>query len=313
MTTVNQLKGRVLYYRQTNQEANLKATLNTIDKVSQLKFDLYGALERFWDQLNKKPAISTTVPKGLPDSKKHIFVVLGSGSIKGGKIPGKYKRRLKLALKALEAYPNHKLIISGGETSPGYTEAGLGYDWLRTQGIAANRLIKEAGSYSTIGNARNSMAIIVAKGYTSYTVITDATHQRRAGVLFEAARVQISEKKGKNLNIVPISNLSYMDSKAATKAPIASESSVIAYHTALLLNINSEYQAAKKGTGAYPILKLGSTGTWVKALQKKLGITADGIYGPQTKAAVKKAQKSHGLVVDGIAGPNTLKALGVSV
>ena len=313
MTTVNQLKGRVLYYRQTNQEANLKATLNTIDKVSQLKFDLYGQLASFWGNLNKKPAISTTVPKGLPDSKKHIFVILGSGSIKGGKIPGKYKRRLKLALKALEAYPNHKLIISGGETSPGYTEAGLGYDWLRTQGIAANRLIKEAGSYSTIGNARNSMAIIVAKGYTSYTVITDATHQRRAGVLFEAARVHISEKKGKNLNIVPISNLSYMDSKAATKAPIASESSVIAYHTALLLNINSEYQAAKKGTGAYPILKLGSTGTWVKALQKKLGVTADGIYGPQTQAAVKKAQKSHGLVVDGIAGPNTLKALGVSV
>lgn len=313
MATVNQLKGRVLYYRQTNRNLDLATTLLQMSKASVLKSGLYGQLASFWGNLNKNPNIQTDVPKGLPDSKKHIFVVLGSGSIKGGRIPAKYKRRLKLALKALKAYPDHKLIISGGETSPGYTEAGLGYDWLRTQGIAANRLIKETSSYSTIGNARNSMAIIVAKKYTSYTVITDATHQRRAGVLFEAARVQLSEKARKNLAINAISNLSYMDSKVATKAPTASESSVIAYHTALLLNINSEYQAAKKGTGAYPILKLGSTGTWVKALQKKLGVTADGIYGPKTQAAVKKAQKSHGLIVDGIAGPNTLKALGVSV
>ena len=311
MATVNQLKGRVLYHRQVNRSLDMATDLSMIAKVSELKSGLYGQLVSFWGNLNKNPNIQTSVPKDLPFSG-HIFVVLGSGSIKGGKIPGKYLRRLKLAKKALDAYPNAKLIISGGETSPGYTEAGLGYDWLRKQGIKADRLIKEANSYSTIGNARNSMAIIVAKKYKSYTIISDATHQRRAGVLFEAARVQLSEKAGKNLAIKAISNISYMDSKAATKAPTASESSVIAYHTALLLNINSEYQAAKKGTGAYPILKLGSTGAWVKALQRKLGVAVDGVYGPKTQAAVKKVQKAHNLVVDGIAGPNTLKALGVS-
>ena len=50
----------------------------------------------------------------------------------------------------------------------------------------------------------------------------------------------------------------------------------------------------------------------VKALQRALGITADGIYGPQTRRAVKRFQRRNGLVVDGIAGPQTLAALGLS-
>jgi len=53
-------------------------------------------------------------------------------------------------------------------------------------------------------------------------------------------------------------------------------------------------------------------GSGVVALQRALGIAADGIYGPQTRAAVRAFQRSHGLVVDGIAGPQTLGALGLS-
>ena len=53
-------------------------------------------------------------------------------------------------------------------------------------------------------------------------------------------------------------------------------------------------------------------GSGVAALQRALGIAADGVYGPQTRRAVRAFQRSHGLVVDGIAGPQTLRALGVS-
>jgi len=58
--------------------------------------------------------------------------------------------------------------------------------------------------------------------------------------------------------------------------------------------------------------KLSVRGSGVVALQQALGIAADGIYGPQTRAAVRAFQRSHGLVVDGIAGPQTLGALGLS-
>jgi Transglycosylase-like domain/Putative peptidoglycan binding domain len=49
----------------------------------------------------------------------------------------------------------------------------------------------------------------------------------------------------------------------------------------------------------------------VRALQRKLGVQADGIYGPRTRAAVRRFQRRHGLLVDGIAGPQTLGALGL--
>jgi peptidoglycan hydrolase-like protein with peptidoglycan-binding domain len=50
----------------------------------------------------------------------------------------------------------------------------------------------------------------------------------------------------------------------------------------------------------------------VRALQQKLGVGADGVYGPRTRAAVKRFQRAHGLTADGVAGPQTLAALGVS-
>jgi peptidoglycan hydrolase-like protein with peptidoglycan-binding domain len=49
----------------------------------------------------------------------------------------------------------------------------------------------------------------------------------------------------------------------------------------------------------------------VRALQQKLGLAADGVYGPRTRAAVKRFQRRHHLAVDGVAGPQTLAALGL--
>ncbi|WP_435203069.1 N-acetylmuramoyl-L-alanine amidase [Janibacter sp. GS2] len=49
----------------------------------------------------------------------------------------------------------------------------------------------------------------------------------------------------------------------------------------------------------------------VRLLQRKLGITADGVFGSGTEAAVKRYQRSKRLGADGIAGPNTLRAMGL--
>lgn len=59
------------------------------------------------------------------------------------------------------------------------------------------------------------------------------------------------------------------------------------------------------------ILKSGLAGEPVRRLQTKLGITADGQFGPGTERALKEWQTKNGLAADGIAGPDTFMAMGL--
>jgi cell wall-associated NlpC family hydrolase len=58
-------------------------------------------------------------------------------------------------------------------------------------------------------------------------------------------------------------------------------------------------------------LHVGSKGAAVRALQRALGIQADGVFGPQTRAALRRAQRSHGLPATGRLDAATAKALGL--
>jgi len=83
---------------------------------------------------------------------------------------------------------------------------------------------------------------------------------------------------------------------------------------------------SRLGLGSGPVLKRGgqarasgvratrsvaARGGGVQALQRAIGVSADGVYGPQTQKAVKAYQAGHGLTADGIAGPQTRSKLGI--
>ncbi len=58
-----------------------------------------------------------------------------------------------------------------------------------------------------------------------------------------------------------------------------------------------------------PTLMQGSHGTQVMNVQTVVGVTADGSFGPMTKAAVIAWQSAHGLTADGVVGPMTAAAM----
>lgn len=66
-----------------------------------------------------------------------------------------------------------------------------------------------------------------------------------------------------------------------------------------------------EASGTPPVLKKGSKGEWVKKMQKVLGVTADGDFGPNTEKLVKAWQTKNKLPADGIVGPKTLAAMGI--
>jgi peptidoglycan hydrolase-like protein with peptidoglycan-binding domain len=70
--------------------------------------------------------------------------------------------------------------------------------------------------------------------------------------------------------------------------------------------------AAPAAGGAAPAaggtLRRGSRGEQVAALQRRLGINPDGIFGPETEAAVRAFQERSGIQADGVVGGQTQAA-----
>jgi putative chitinase len=71
----------------------------------------------------------------------------------------------------------------------------------------------------------------------------------------------------------------------------------------------AESHAAPATATEYVTVRVGSNNDIVKAVQKALGLTADGKFGPGTEKAVKAWQTKNGLTADGIVGPATIKKM----
>ena len=88
---------------------------------------------------------------------------------------------------------------------------------------------------------------------------------------------------------------------------------------ALLLAVVALAMALAPGALAAKVLEVGSSGSDVTKVQKKLiewgylSGTADGRYGEKTRNAVMSFQRKNGLSADGRVGPATAAAMGVTL
>ena len=180
------------------------------------RWTTFMALWEGWEQ--GMPLAYDPVTLDVPDAG-HAFVVLGSALSKSAEVTEKFRRRLALAALALDANPGSVVLISGGAPKATITEAAAGRRWLIDAGIDPARILTEEKSASTIGNARYSVPILRAKGITSYTLVSDASHLRRASILFAAARLQIETGINRVIGLTPTAPLAFDDYAPAKVKP----------------------------------------------------------------------------------------------
>ena len=99
-----------------------------------------------------------------------------------------------------------------------------------------------------------------------------------------------------------------------SKSSIAKSDTVLAYQKAYNISYSGtlvedgELGERTRESFNKVLLKNGMSGHThiIKFVQKLLRVTADGVFGPNTEAAVKSFQKSYKLTQDGIVGPKTI-------
>lgn len=203
-----QLMHAVFSKVQRNDE-DFETGINNLKKIDSQKAEIYNQKIELVDEM-KELSFETEVPDNL-SSDHHGFIVLGYALSKDGEMQEPLLERLKVAEEAAKAYPDSKIIVTGGVPKQGVTEADIMFDWLVEHGIDEERIIKEDMATDTIENALFSMEIVDREGLKDLTLITSATHMRRALTLFNEANGMIKTKKPKERDISHVVYYDYED------------------------------------------------------------------------------------------------------
>lgn len=186
----------------------------------------------------------------VPDSN-HAFVVLGSGLKADGSMTVKNRARVELAIAGLQRFPNSKVVLTGGKSQSGVTEAEAMKRMMVVQGISEDRIIMETNATSTIGNALNSVPLLLKNAITRATIVSQASHVRRATIEFDAAllKKQTADNKKYVLSFGdPIADDDYTPSgkPIAPEKPVSQTTrSTVVKEVAYLLGLTAQYEAAK--------------------------------------------------------------------
>ncbi|WP_062108798.1 YdcF family protein [Bacillus niameyensis] len=207
----SQLDARVLhalYSKLNGDEEEFQTSFAILKEMNPKQYEAYQTRMDLVETIKAIPLVAE-VPADL-SAENHAFVVLGFVLSDDGEMQETLLERLKVAKTAAEKYPQSKIIVTGGVLKNGKTEADVMFDWLAENGIEEDRIIKEDLAKDTVENALYSLDIVKREGIEDITVITSASHMRRALVLFHEVNDMMAKKGDKQTNR-DISHIVYAD------------------------------------------------------------------------------------------------------
>ncbi|NUU60413.1 YdcF family protein [Paenibacillus agri] len=204
-----------VYSKASGDEATYKASIAKLKLINAQKTNQYlQKIERTEKVFNEK--LSTTPPANV-QSKNHAIVILGYALADDGTMQPTLIERLKTGLAVVNKYPNSKIIVTGGVPKQGVTESDAMSQWLIAQGVNPNRIILENKSTDTVENGLFSTAILEREGLKDVTIVTSASHIRRALAVFKEADSFYSKMNGKAASR-NFTNAVYLDYKSLEEA-----------------------------------------------------------------------------------------------
>ncbi|MGI9281909.1 MAG: ElyC/SanA/YdcF family protein [Endozoicomonas sp.] len=114
----------------------------------------------------------------------HTIVTLGYALSPEGEMRQPLIDRLEQTLAAATRNPEATIIVSGGVPNGGVTESFLMKQWLVEKGVSADRVYMDDKAKDTVGNALYSTEIMKDIGTEHVTLISSASHMRRALSIF---------------------------------------------------------------------------------------------------------------------------------
>ena len=110
----------------------------------------------------------------------HTIIVLGYALNSDNTMDVKLIDRLKKALEIANLNPQSIIITSGGVVKGSVSEAALMKEWLISNGVDSSRIYTDNKSSNTVENAIYSTDILKKLNLHSATLVTSASHLRRA-------------------------------------------------------------------------------------------------------------------------------------
>lgn len=154
----------------TKGNAEIEALLTELVAADHDIGELWKKIMNHWEYVSSDLTINQdALPDGLPKDDSLCILVPGFQLTPDGEMRPELIERLKLALRCSTQYPKARFLLTGGPTSVFYgenagkvgpAEADVMADWLVSNGVGTERIMKENRSMTTSENARLSADIL---------------------------------------------------------------------------------------------------------------------------------------------------------